>query len=240
MKKKLLKFSKKLLTVFLILFSICLFCLFDYGKTTVKNSSENDFMTHDDYVNIEDISPYAINAIVDIEDNTFWTNPGINIKGLGRAATIIIKSKGERIVGGSSITQQLVKNVFLNQDVNITRKVKEMSIAIQLDNKYSKRQILEFYFNNSYFANGCYTIESASKLYFGKPVKDVSLSEAAYLCAILNSPTHFNPYKDVNAAIPRRNQILEKMFQMGDISQEEYNTAINESIVLKEDNNETK
>ena len=151
---------------------------------------------------------------------------------MARGIYVSISSGGDNIQGGSTITQQLIKNTYLTQEQSVVRKVKELFIAVKFNDKYTKKQIMEFYVNNCYYANNCYTVESASLLYFGLKPADLTLSQSAYLCAIPNSPTAFNPLKNPKAAIKRRDLILEKMLERGCITQKEYNEAIAEEIII--------
>lgn len=204
-----------------------------YANSVVKKSTYDDFKTHPDYLTFEEIPTDVINAYVSIEDNTFWTNSGFDSKSILRGLAVTICSGGKNIQGGSSITQQLVKNIYLTQERTIMRKIKEVFIAAKITKKYTKKEIIEFYVNNCYYANDCYTIQSAALLYFDMPISDLTLSQCTYLCAIPNSPTKYNPLKDASAAIPRRNKILKKMFERGEITEKEYNQAINEKIIIK-------
>lgn len=188
--------------------------------------------TDSHYLQYNEIPLDFINAFVAIEDRTFWTNNGYDLKGITRVIYNAIKTKGDEIHGASTITQQLARLTFLNQDVSLDRKLKEILISIELTNKYTKEDIIEFYCNDVYFANGYYGISSASKGYFNKEVNDLSLSQIAYLCAIPNRPSYYNPYEDVNNAILRRNKILSDMLEENYITEKEYKEAINEQIEI--------
>ena len=133
-------------------------------------------------------------------------------------------------MGGSTITQQLARNIFLNFETTYSRKIQEMFIAVALEQKYSKEQILEFYLNNVYFSNGYYGIESAAEAYFNKDANDLSISQIAFLCAIPNSPSRFDPYDHPEATMERRDKILKNMYEEGYISQAQYDRSIAEEI----------
>ncbi|MEG2093811.1 MAG: PBP1A family penicillin-binding protein [Lachnospiraceae bacterium] len=183
------------------------------------------------YLKYEEIPAYATAAMVSIEDKKFYRHKGIDIKAIIRAAKAIIEN-GEVTQGGSTITQQLARNVFLNQDVTWERKIEEMFLAMELEKVYSKNKILEFYMNNIYFGNGYYGIQAASKGYFNTEVSNLSLSQMAYLCAIPNNPTLYDPVKHPDNTKKRRNRILGNMKEDGKIAQDTYIQAAGEEMVL--------
>lgn len=191
------------------------------GKVLSSVSEDRDTV----YLEYDEIPQNVINAFVAIEDRTFWTNSGIDAKGIARVCIDAVKTKGKEVHGASTITQQLARNIFLSSDVNLDRKLKEMAISLELTKKYSKEQIMEFYVNNVYFANGYYGIESAAEGYFGKHAKDLTLSETCYLCAIPNSPTYYDPRENPDRAKKRRNLILDAMHDIGYISQKDVDDA---------------
>lgn len=183
------------------------------------------------YLEFDEIPVYATAAMVSIEDKKFYRHNGIDIKAILRAAKAMIEN-GEVTQGGSTITQQLARNVFLNQDVKWERKVEEMFIAVELEKIYSKDKIMEFYMNNIYFGNGYYGIQAASKGYFNTEVKNLSLSQIAFLCAIPNNPTLYNPIEHSENTIKRRDRILYNMLEDGKIGQQTYEEAVAEVITL--------
>lgn len=236
MKKKKKAFFRvlySLIALFLIIITIVFSAFNSFANSVIEKSSINDFTKHNGYLTYDEIPTYVVDAFVCIEDQSFWTNRGYEVKGILRSVYTFISSGGETIQGGSTITQQLIKNIYLTQDRSVIRKVKEIFIAEKINDKYTKKQIMEFYINNAYYGNNCYTIESASLLYFGVSSAELTLSQSAYLCAIPNSPTAYNPFKNPKAAVKRRDNILEKMLEKGCISQKEYNEAIAEEIVIK-------
>jgi membrane peptidoglycan carboxypeptidase len=176
-------------------------------------------------VKLGDISEAFLAATIATEDDSFFTNPGINIKGLVRAAWENSPFSGAAHVfegsGGSSITQQLVKNVYIpaeeRQKRSISRKIKEVVDAIELTNRYSKEQILEWYVNQISYGGVYNGVEAASEGYFGKPAKDLTLAEAAMLAGIPQSPAAYDPVTHPEAAVERRNQILDLMHRQGRI-----------------------
>lgn len=231
-RKTILRVLYSLISLFLIIVTIIFSAFNSYANSVINSSSVDDFTKHDGYLSFDEIPSHIVDAFVCIEDETFWTNNGYNLKSMARGIYVSISSGGDNIQGGSTITQQLIKNIYLTQEQSILRKIKEFFIAAKFNDKYTKKQTIEFYINNCYYANNCYTIESASLLYFGLTPAELSLSQSAYLCAIPNSPTAFNPLKNPKAAIKRRDLILEKMLERGCISQKEYNEAIAEEIIV--------
>ncbi len=181
------------------------------------------------YLTSEEIPQTVKDAFVSIEDKRFYQHNGVDFLALTRAVTKLIK-KDEITQGGSTITQQLARNVFLTHEKSWQRKVKEMFIAWELENRYSKDEILEFYVNNIFYANNCYGIEAASQKYFGKSVSQCSISETAFLCAIPNSPSRFDPLDNKENTLQRRDVILEAMYGNDKISKEEYEAALAEEI----------
>ena len=182
------------------------------------------------YLEYEDIPDAAKLALIAIEDKNFTSHRGIDMEGIARAAVALIRNRGEITQGGSTITQQLARNVFLSFETTYSRKIQEMFIAVALEQKYTKEQILEFYLNNVNFSNGYYGIESASEAYFRKEAKDLTISQIAFLCAIPNSPTRYDPYDHPEATMERRDRILKKMYEEGYISEEQYQKSLDEKI----------
>ena len=191
-----------------------------------------------DIVTFDQVSPYLINAIVSIEDNSFFEHHGINFRGLLRSTLINIKNM-RAVQGGSSITQQLVKNFYLTSVKTYTRKIKEAIMAVVLEMLYSKKDIFECYLNEVYFGHsGSVSIcgvGEASKFYFGKSVINLKPQEAALLASLLKSPGIYNPRKEkgINRAKIRRDYVLSQMVETGLISKEEANKAIESEIKVQ-------
>ena len=184
------------------------------------------------YLTIDKIPKYVQDAFLVTEDKKFYQHDGIDMKGIFRAAVALIKNNGEKKQGASTITQQLARGVFLNTDKTYERKIKEIFIARELEKKYSKTKILEFYLNSVYFANGYYGIEAAAKGYFSKSCQDLSLAQICFLCSIPNNPNLYNPEKNMDNTLKRKNRILDQMLSDGVINQVEYDEAYNEEIKL--------
>ncbi len=186
-------------------------------------------------VKLEEISPWMIKATISTEDASFYNNPGINIKGLTRAAyENLFPGVNENFfdgTGGSSITQQLVKNVYIPEEERfertLSRKLKEVVLALELTKRYEKDQILEWYLNQLYYGNFAYGIEAAAKRYFDKSAMDLNLAESALLAGIPQAPGYYTPTLSENyeAAINRQHQVLDLMVQHGHISAEEAQAA---------------
>ena len=184
------------------------------------------------YMAIEDIPKYVKDAFVVTEDKKFYSHNGIDAEGIVRAVWVQIQNKGEISQGASTITQQLARGVFLNTDKTYERKIKEIFIALELEKKYSKDQIFEFYLNSIYFSNGYYGIEAAAKGYFSSSCKGLSLSQLCFLCAIPNNPTLYDPIENKDNTLKRRDRILKQMLDDKVITQAEYDIAVNEEIEL--------
>lgn len=193
------------------------------------------------YVEFENIPKMLADAFVVMEDRDFYSHSGIDYKAIVRAALANQKSS-EIVQGASTITQQLARNIFLTQEVTWERKIEEMFIAWDLEKKYSKEDILEFYLNNIYFGNGYYGVEAAARGYFSKSVSELTLSEQAFIAAIPNNPSKYNPLTNFENTLKRRDLILEQMYEEDYISSMDFYTAKGEEIVLnqpqqdKEDN----
>lgn len=184
------------------------------------------------YVEYEDLPLNVCAAIVSIEDKRFYRHDGVDYIALVRAVKAMLET-GEFSQGGSTITMQLARNIFLSQDKNWRRKVEEIFIAWELESKYSKEDILEYYLNNIYFGNGYYGIGAASRGYFNKRVEQLNLSQLAFLCAVPNNPTLYDPLANMENTIARRNRILKNMLNDGKISELDYATAIIEEIHIE-------
>ena len=183
------------------------------------------------YVNSEDIPADVKAAIISIEDKKFYRHHGVDYKAIVRAFVAMVKNR-EVTQGGSTITMQLARNIYLSTEQTWQRKVEEIFIALEMEHVYSKDKILEYYLNNIYFGNGYYGIQAASRGYFNKDIQDLDLSQIAYLCGIPNNPSMYNPLTHLDKGVGRRNRILKNMLEDGKISQARYNEAVSEEIVL--------
>ena len=188
---------------------------------------------------LEDISPNFTRAIIAAEDSSYYSHKGLDHRGLLRALYMNLR-EGKVLQGGSTITQQLSKNLFFSFERNWIRKIKELLIAFQLEATFSKNKILETYCNQIYFGNGAYGIEEASQTYFRKSAKDLTVLQGALLAGLPNSPNHANPFKNYKRAMARAEYVLQRMVNERLISLDEKNKALSSELELtkpREDDN---
>ncbi len=183
-------------------------------------------------VPIESIPDQFIQAILAVEDKRFYEHSGIDIRGIMRSLLRNLKAGGI-VEGGSTITQQLSKNLFLTTEQTYTRKFKEAITALRIEGKYSKDEILELYLNQIYFGEGVWGIQDAAQMYFGKDIESVTLEEAALLAALPKAPTSYSPYKNIEKAKERRDLILGLLYDAGSIDEHAYTQAISTDIILR-------
>ncbi len=177
-----------------------------------------------------EIPTYLKEATIAIEDANFYTRPAIDWEGILRSLWADIRA-GAPVQGGSTITQQLAKNIFLSSQKTISRKVKEMILAVELEAKYSKDQILDFYLNQIPYGSNAYGVEAASQTYFGKPAKDLDLAESAIIASLPQAPTYYSPWGDhVSDLLTRQRYVLDRMAQQGYITQAEADQAKSEKL----------
>lgn len=191
------------------------------------------------YLEFSEVPYFVKAALVTSEDRNFYSHSGVDFKAIARAFVVLVQNKGEVTQGGSTITQQLARNVFLSHEVTMSRKIKEMFIAKEIEKKFTKEEILEFYINNIYFGNGYYGIEAAARGYFSKSVTELSLGEIAFICSIPNNPTMYDPYVNSEATSERKNRILKQMYERDDIDRQMYEEALYTTIVLYPSENST-
>lgn len=172
-------------------------------------------------------------ATISIEDRRFFQHKGVDVEAVLRALYINIQ-KGRIEEGGSTITQQYVKNTFITPEKTLTRKVKEAALAYQVEQRYSKKKILEKYLNTIYFGHNCYGIETSAEIFFGKKAEDLTLAECALLAGCIRAPNNYSPYSHPDLALQRRTLVLKKMVESGYITKAEADAANNEPIQLKE------
>jgi penicillin-binding protein 1A len=174
---------------------------------------------------LKDLPPYLPKAFIAIEDRRFYSHFGVDPTGIARAAVANLLHRGVS-QGGSTLTQQLAKNLFLTQERTMQRKLQEVELALWLERKYSKQEILELYLNRVYFGSGAYGIEAAAQKYFGKSAKNVSLSEAAMLAGLVKSPSRLAPNRNPDGAEKRAQTVLGAMADVGFITQAQAQAAI--------------
>lgn len=183
------------------------------------------------YIPIEDIPQNMKDAIIAIEDRWFYEHPGFNPVAILRALYVDIRAR-KKVLGASTITQQLAKNLFLTPAKTWSRKIEELILAIVLEQRYTKNQILELYLNRIYFGEGSYGIEAAARGYLGKSAKGLTLADSALLAAIPRSPAAYDPYVHPEAALERRNLVLDRMAALDMISEDERADATGTSLEL--------
>lgn len=192
------------------------------GTTVLYNIHDNIRRTE---VSIADISPYIQKATISIEDAYFYEHNGFRPTSFARAMLANVVSGGFS-QGGSTINQQVIKNALLTREKTISRKLKEIVLALKLDREVPKDTILQIYLNESPYGGTLYGVEEASLAYFNKHAKEVTLTEAAYLAALPQSPTYYSPYgKHRDALEKRKNLVLERMYELGHITEEEKNAS---------------
>ncbi|NTA35632.1 penicillin-binding protein [Agrobacterium salinitolerans] len=176
---------------------------------------------------LEDMSPYIPQAVMAIEDRRFYSHFGVDPLGLGRAIVTNVLT-GRAVQGGSTLTQQLAKNLFLSPDRTLERKVQEVLLSFWLEHKFTKDQILAMYLNRVYFGSNAYGVEAASRRYFNKSARDVNLGEAAMLAGLLKAPSRLSPARDPQAAEERAQVVLQSMRDVGFITDDEIKTAMSQ------------
>ena len=177
----------------------------EVGKRGVK---------HDDAVPFEELPNYLIKAVLATEDRRFYSHFGIDVVGTIRALTVDAKASGV-VQGGSSITQQLAKNLFLSNERSIERKIKEAYLALWLEDHLTKKEILKLYLDRAYMGAGAFGVQAAAQTYFGKSARDINLAEAAMLAGLFKAPTKYSPLVNLPAARARANDVLSNLVDAG-------------------------
>ena len=202
----------------------------------IDGSIVADFATQKrTFVAIDEIPLFVINAFLSAEDKNFFQHPGIDARGITRAIFKNLKNivTGQRLEGASTITQQVAKNFLLSSDVSFSRKVKEAILAFRIEKYLTKKRILELYLNEIYLGERSYGIASASMTYFDKSLKELSINEAALLATLPKAPSTYNPYKNFNSALKRKNWVLERMYENKYINENLYKNLLKKPILLK-------
>lgn len=223
-----MKIFRKLLIIILILLvvaaSFLFFIGYGYYSNVLKEKnliSRVEEITHkENYTPFSELSPNYVNAVIAVEDHRYYNHGAIDFIGITRALYTNIKD-GIFDEGGSTITQQVAKNVVFNQDKTLARKLGEMFAAFDLEKNYSKDEIFAVYVNSSYFGDGYYGIFDASQGYFGKTPKDLNLDEASMLAGLPNAPSVYSPSVNPDLAKKRQKHVLNKMVEYGYITKEE-------------------
>ena len=226
-----MKFIRKLLfTIILIIIIICSIILLIGKNYYNKALKEKPLITKIDevtgkenFVKFEDMSADYRNAVISVEDHRFYDHGPVDFIAIGRAIFTNVKNK-ELQEGGSTITQQVAKNIIFSQDKSWVRKVGEIFASYDLEKNYSKKEIFELYVNTAYFGDGYYGIYDASYGYYNKSPKDLNLDEASMLAGVPNAPSVYAPTVNLDLAKKRQKHVLNKMVEYGYISKEEANT----------------
>lgn len=180
------------------------------------------------YAKIDEIPQIYKDAVISVEDHRFYKHNGVDIIAIGRAFINDIKAI-DFVEGGSTITQQLAKNIYFTQEKKITRKIAEVFMAFEIEKEYNKDQILELYLNTSYFGDGYYTVKEACKGYFNKELKEMTDYECILLAGIPNAPSVYAPTKNSELAIQRQKQVMNKMVEYEYLTQEEANKILEQN-----------
>ncbi|RLB98023.1 MAG: penicillin-binding protein [Deltaproteobacteria bacterium] len=209
---------------------------FKPSSVTTVFSSDNQILTRFYIekrfpVSINKIPETLINALLTIEDRNFYSHWGINFKAIIRAIIHDIKA-GKFKQGASTLTQQLAKTLFLTSEKSIVRKIKEAILALQIERRYTKDEILELYLNLIYLGSGAYGVEAASQTYFGKSVEDITLAQAALIAGLPKAPSVYSPIKNPDLAKKRRDIVLTQMLAAKKITPEEYNLTKSQKVIL--------
>src|SRR5665648_2377 len=203
--------------------------IIDKNGEVVSEQSSANFTT----VSLSEIPEDLIAAIIAVEDNRFYKHSGVDIIGIARSALANFRA-GHVVAGGSTITQQLAKNLFYTSEQTYTRKIKEAITAIRIEARYSKDEILELYLNQIYFGEGTWGVQNAAQMYFGKDIQDVTLAEAALLAGLPKAPTHYSPFKNEEKSKERRNLILSLLYDQKYLDKDTYEKAVSEEIILRD------
>jgi len=188
-------------------------------------------------IDINELPEHVINATIAIEDKNFYNHGGISIWGIIRGQ-IVPRLRGQRAQGGSTLTQQFVKNAILTNERSLARKIKEWILSYQIEKKYSKREILSMYFNEIPYGSVAYGVESAANIYFDKSAKDLTIAESAILAALPQAPTYYSPYgSHKDELIGRQQYIIDLMAKQGHITEEDAELAKNEKVEFTKQRN---
>lgn len=250
---KLFKYLFYLSVVTIILASISVYCAYRYYSydlpdfrdniSSYKPKLINEIYTSEGYLLAEFFSEYrriisfseipihVVNSFVAVEDRRFYEHRGVDVRSIFAAAVANIRER-EIIRGGSTITQQVTKNIVLSPERSFSRKIKEAILAYRIEKNLSKEEILYLYLNHIYLGDGSYGVESASRRYFGKSVKDINIAEAALLAGLPKRPERYNPRKNLQRAIDRQQTVLSILYSINYISKDEFESALKQEITI--------
>ncbi len=176
-------------------------------------------------VSLSRVSPWMRKATVAIEDRRFFEHEGVDVEGIARAVLADIRA-GKVVQGGSTITQQLVRNLYISSERTVARKIKEACLAVKLEQSWTKRRILQTYLNQVYYGNLAYGVEAAAQTYFGKPAQDLTLQESALLAGLTQAPSAYDPFVEPRKALERRDRVLRAMVDEGMVTRERAAAAL--------------
>lgn len=230
------KFKKILLLLILIILSI-LAIYIGQGYKMYKNALDDkpleemvqEIRSQKSYTKISNIPDIYKDAVIAVEDHRYYDHKGIDIIAIGRALLNDIRAR-ELIEGGSTVTQQLAKNMYFTQDKTLTRKIAEVFMAKKIENNYNKEEILELYVNYIYYGSGYYDIKSASLGYFDKEPQDLTEGESIMLAGIPNAPSVYNPKVSPRLARERQKQVIDKMIKYGKLSEGKADEILSENL----------
>lgn len=230
------KFKKILLVLILIILSI--FAIYiGQGYKMYKNALDDkpleemvqEIRSQKSYTKISNIPDIYKDAVIAVEDHRFYNHKGIDIIAIGRALLNDIRAR-KLVEGGSTITQQLAKNMYFTQDKTLTRKIAEVFMAKKIESNYNKEEILELYVNYIYYGSGYYDIKSASLGYFDKEPQDLTEGESIMLAGIPNAPSVYNPKVSPRLARERQKQVIDKMIKYGKLSEGKADEILSENL----------
>jgi len=231
--KKFLKIIYILLITITLITGFYIYKGYKLYKESIKDISieeiQKEIKSKENFCEITKIPQIYINAVISVEDHRFYKHHGIDIIAIGRAFIHDIKA-WDFIEGGSTITQQLAKNLYFTQEKTIERKIAEIFMATKIEKELKKDEILELYINTSYYGNGYYTIKEASVGYFGKEPENLNDNEATMLAGIPNAPSIYAPSENMILAKQRQKQVLNKMVEYKYITKKEAETLFKEAI----------
>ena len=210
---------------------ICISCLFLIYHSNGEYTLPLESKTSTEYILLEDLPDYLPSYFIAVEDKRFYKHGAVDFLGIARAALVGIKN-GELTQGGSTITQQVAKNVFLSNDQTVKRKLKELWIAKSISQTYTTEEILEVYLNHIYYGAGATGIQQAAKTYFGKDASELTKDETALLVGLPQAPSDYNPFEHKDLAIQRRNVVLGILVENNLISESESQEIKASSLVL--------
>lgn len=229
--------------LFKCIFWVCILCLavvspfINSGYNMYKEALENipidemvaEIQSKEYYIELEDVPQIYLDAVIAVEDRRFFSHTGVDIISIGRAIVTDIQTMSLK-EGGSTITQQLCKNIYFTQERKFERKIAEVFMAIELEKQLEKEEILELYINTSYFGSGCYTLREASLEYFEKEPMELNESQCILLAGVPNAPAIYAPNANLELSLQRQAQVIAKMIDCGYLTQEEADKILEQEI----------